>query len=118
LVATPVHPAEAQRAWPAVTRRFHALAQAAHVVGGSAVLVRDRRIVARHHYGFADRTVGRGVNDSTLYHWAWVIKTLIGIAGLQLRLVAMLPYQRRSSRPAHAPATPIPAASNGRPSSR
>ncbi len=82
---TLVQPAEAQRAWEAVTRRFDAFAEAAHVVGGSAVLVRDGRIVARHHYGFADRASGRRVGDSTIYHWASVTKTLTAIAVLQLR---------------------------------
>ena len=78
-------PAEAQRAWSAVARRFDTFAAAAHVVGGSAVLVRDGRIVARHHYGFADRASGRRVGDSTIYHWASVTKTLGAIALLQLR---------------------------------
>jgi CubicO group peptidase (beta-lactamase class C family) len=84
-LATPVQPAEAQRAWPAVTRRFEAFAKAAHVVGGSAVLVHDGRIAARHHFGFADRAHGRRVTDSTIYHWASVTKTLTAMAVLQLR---------------------------------
>lgn len=84
-VLAPVHPAQAQRAWAAVTARFDAFAKAAHVVGGTAVLVRDGRIVARHHYGFADRSSGRRVGDSTIYHWASVTKTLTAIAVLQLR---------------------------------
>jgi CubicO group peptidase (beta-lactamase class C family) len=78
-------PAEAQRAWSAVSRRFDTFAQAARVVGGSAVLVRDGRIVARHHYGLADRADGRRTGDSTIYHWASVTKTLTAIAVLQLR---------------------------------
>jgi CubicO group peptidase (beta-lactamase class C family) len=82
---TLVQPAEAQRAWDAVTRRFDAFAQTARIVGGSAVLVRDGRIVARHHYGFADRASGRKAGDSTIYHWASVTKTVTAIAVLQLR---------------------------------
>lgn len=82
---TLAHPAEAQRGWPAVARRFDAFAREAGVVGGSAVLVRDGRIAARHHYGFADRARGRRADDSTLYHWASVTKTLTAIAVLQLR---------------------------------
>lgn len=81
----PVHPAEAQRAWTAVTQRFDAFAKTAHVVGGTAALVRDGRLVARHHYGFADRGSGRRVGDSTIFHWASVTKTLTAIAVLQLR---------------------------------
>jgi CubicO group peptidase (beta-lactamase class C family) len=84
-LASPAQPAEAQRAWTAVTRRFDAFAEAAHVVGGSAVLVRDGRIAARHHYGLADRAHGRRADDSTIYHWASVTKTLTAIAVLQLR---------------------------------
>jgi len=84
-LALPAQPAEAQRAWTAVTRRFDAFAEAAHVVGGSVVLVRDGRIAARHHYGFADRAHGRWADDSTMYHWASVTKTLTAIAVLQLR---------------------------------
>jgi len=82
---TVVQPAEAQGAWQAVIRRFDAFAQTARIVGGSAVLVRDGRIVARHHYGFADRATGRKAGDSTIYHWASVTKTLTAIAVLQLR---------------------------------
>jgi CubicO group peptidase (beta-lactamase class C family) len=55
------------------------------VVGGTAVLVRDGRIVARHHDGFAVHASGRRVGDSTIYHWASVTKTLTAIAVLQLR---------------------------------
>lgn len=55
------------------------------MVGGSAALVRDGRIVARHHYGFADRASGRRVGDSTLYRWASITKTLTAVAVLQLR---------------------------------
>jgi CubicO group peptidase (beta-lactamase class C family) len=84
-LAAPAHPAQAQRAWTAVTRRFDAFAEAARVVGGSAVLLRDGRIAASHHYGFADRARGRRVDDSTIYHWASVTKTLTALAVLQLR---------------------------------
>jgi CubicO group peptidase (beta-lactamase class C family) len=95
---TPVRPAEAQRAWDAVTRRFDAFAQSAKIVGGSAVLVRDGRIVARHHYGFADRASGRKTGDSTIYHWASVTKTLTAIAVLQLRDRGLLQLDDRITR--------------------
>jgi CubicO group peptidase (beta-lactamase class C family) len=80
--AAPVRPAAAQRGWSAVTRGFDAFAAAARVVGGSAALMRDGRIVARHHYGFADREAGRRAGDSTVYHWASITKTLGAIAVL------------------------------------
>jgi CubicO group peptidase (beta-lactamase class C family) len=85
LFLAPGQPAEAQRGWAALARRFDAFAAEARVVGGSAVLVRDGRIAARHHYGLADRASGRPVSDSTIYHWASVTKTLTAIAVLQLR---------------------------------
>ena len=85
LAATLVQPAEAQRGWSALSGRFDAFARAAGIVGGSAVLVREGRIAARHHYGHADRAAGRRAGDSTLYHWASVTKTLTAIAVLQLR---------------------------------
>ena len=85
LLATLEQPAEAQRGWTDVTRRFDAFVKAAGVVGGSAVLVRDGSIVARHHHGFADRAARRRAGDSTIYHWASVTKTLTAIAVLQLR---------------------------------
>ena len=85
LAATLVQPAEAQRGWSAVARRFDTFARGAGVVGGSAMLVRNGRIAARHHYGYADRSAGRRTGDSTLYHWASITKTLTAIAVLQLR---------------------------------
>src|SRR5687767_6375627 len=85
VAATVPRPAEAQRGWVSVTRRFDAFAGAAGVVGGSAILVRDGRIVARHHYGVAERAGGRKTSDSTIYHWASVTKALTAIAVLQLR---------------------------------
>jgi CubicO group peptidase (beta-lactamase class C family) len=78
-------PAEAQRGWAELGRRFDAFAEAAGVVGGSAVLVRKGAIVGRHHYGFADLAARRRVTDRTIYHWASVTKTLTAIAVLQLR---------------------------------
>jgi CubicO group peptidase (beta-lactamase class C family) len=86
LLAAAVAPrAEAQRAWTDLGRRFDAFAEAAGVIGGSAVLVRKGAIAARHHYGFADLAARRKVTDRTIYHWASVTKTLTAIAVLQLR---------------------------------
>ena len=76
---------EAQRGWTNLTRRFDAFAEAAGVVGGSAVLVRKGAIAARHHFGYADLAAKRRVTDRTIYHWASVTKTLTAIAVLQLR---------------------------------
>jgi CubicO group peptidase (beta-lactamase class C family) len=55
------------------------------VIGGSALLILNGRPAGRHHYGHADRSAGRRVDDRTIFHWASVTKTLTGIAVLQLR---------------------------------
>jgi CubicO group peptidase (beta-lactamase class C family) len=55
------------------------------IVGGSVALVEDGRIVARHHYGYADRERQRRVDADTIFHWASITKTLNGIAMMQLR---------------------------------
>lgn len=55
------------------------------IVGGSVALVEDGRIVARHHYGYADRERQRKVDADTIFHWASITKTLNGIAMMQLR---------------------------------
>jgi CubicO group peptidase (beta-lactamase class C family) len=85
LLAAAAPRAEAQRGWADLGRRFDAFAETARVIGGSAVLVRKGEIVARHHYGFADRASQRKVTDRTIYHWASVTKTLTAIAVFQLR---------------------------------
>jgi CubicO group peptidase (beta-lactamase class C family) len=71
--------------WAGFTRTFDAQAAGARVVGASAVLVRDGRIVARHDYGFADQAKGQRVNEGTLFHYGSITKTLTAIAVLQLR---------------------------------
>ena len=55
------------------------------IVGGSVALVEDGRIVARHHYGYADREHQQKVDSNTIFHWASITKTLNGIAMMQLR---------------------------------
>jgi CubicO group peptidase (beta-lactamase class C family) len=55
------------------------------IVGGSFALVEQGRIVARHHYGYADRERNRKVDADTIFHWASITKTLNGIAMMQLR---------------------------------
>jgi CubicO group peptidase (beta-lactamase class C family) len=57
----------------------------ADIVGGSVALVENGRIVARHHYGYADRERNRKVDANTIFHWASITKTLNGIAMMQLR---------------------------------
>ena len=98
LLAAVAPRAEAQRGWADLSRRFDAFAEAAGVVGGSAALVRKGEIVARHHYGLADRASNRKVTGRTIYHWASVTKTLTAIAVLQLRDRGLLSLDDRITR--------------------
>ena len=87
LLAAAPAPAQAPPAagWPAFERHMDAYAREMGIVGGSALLVRDGRVVGRHHVGLADRTAWRAVGDETLFHWASVTKTLTAVAVFQLR---------------------------------
>lgn len=71
--------------WVEFGRRFDAAAESGRVVGGSAVLVRGGRIVARHDYGYADRARNQRVDDRTIFHYGSITKTLTAIAVMQLR---------------------------------
>ncbi|HYC33650.1 MAG TPA: serine hydrolase domain-containing protein [Gemmatimonadales bacterium] len=71
--------------WADFVRRMDGYMKEQAIVGGSAMLVRDGRIVERHHAGFADGAGRRPVTDRTLFHWASVTKTLTAVALLQLR---------------------------------
>jgi CubicO group peptidase (beta-lactamase class C family) len=71
--------------WDAFVRTFDAYADSDRVVGASALVMRNGRIVSRHDYGFADRERGQRVNDRTIFHWGSITKTLTAIAVMQLR---------------------------------
>src|SRR5262245_8867082 len=71
--------------WSTFSRHFDSTATAGGVVGGSAVMVRDGKIVAQHNYGLADRSANKAVDDRTLFHYGSITKTLTAIAIMQLR---------------------------------
>ena len=80
--------AHAQRepaGWRDFAKRFDALADSGSIVGASALLIRDGRIAARHHYGFADRERNQRVDERTLFHYGSITKTLTAIAVMQQR---------------------------------
>ena len=54
--------------WDAFVRTFDAYADSDRVVGASALVMRNGRIISRHDYGFADRERGQRVNDRTIFH--------------------------------------------------
>jgi CubicO group peptidase (beta-lactamase class C family) len=71
--------------WDAFVRVFDAAMDSDRVVGGAVLLVRDGRIVAHHERGLADRERGQRVDQSTLFHYGSITKTLTAIAIMQLR---------------------------------
>jgi CubicO group peptidase (beta-lactamase class C family) len=71
--------------WETLVERFDSYAGRSGIVGGSAVAIRDGRIVARHDFGHADLNAGILVNDRTIFHWGSITKTLTAIAIMQLR---------------------------------
>ena len=85
LAARPLAAQEAPASWPAFVRAFDAYARQDGIVGGSALVMRDGRVLARHHYGFADREAGRRVDERTIFHYGSITKTLTAIAVMQLR---------------------------------
>ncbi|HEX5437026.1 MAG TPA: serine hydrolase domain-containing protein [Gemmatimonadaceae bacterium] len=71
--------------WSAFTRLFDTHARSDSIVGGSVLVMRAGRVLARHDYGFADRALGQRVDAQTIFHWASITKTLTAIAIMQLR---------------------------------
>jgi CubicO group peptidase (beta-lactamase class C family) len=55
------------------------------VVGSSWAFFEAGQVLAWETYGFADLETNRRVDESTIYHWGSITKTLTGIAIFQLR---------------------------------
>src|SRR5262245_22428296 len=72
-------------AWTDFTRVFDASVDHDRVVGASALLVQDGRVVEHHEHGLADREKARQVNEHTIFHYGSITKTLTAIAIMQLR---------------------------------
>lgn len=77
--------AQSPATWTDVVKDFDSYVEAEQLVGGSILLMRDGKIVARHHAGYADREAKRLVDDDTIFHWGSITKMLTAIAVLQLR---------------------------------
>jgi CubicO group peptidase (beta-lactamase class C family) len=88
----------APNGWTEFTRLFDAYADSDRVVGASAFVMRDGRVLARHNYGFADRTAGKRVDDRSIFHWGSVTKTLTAISIMQLRDRGKLTLDDRVTR--------------------
>jgi CubicO group peptidase (beta-lactamase class C family) len=71
--------------WSSFTRLMDAYADSDRVVGASALVIRDGRILARHTYGFADKAGAKRVDERSIFHWGSITKTLTAVAIMQLR---------------------------------
>lgn len=71
--------------WPRIARLFHQRLQDAGIVGSSLMMVRDGAVVHKAFEGLQDLDAKRPVDESTIYHWASITKTLTGVAIMQLR---------------------------------
>jgi CubicO group peptidase (beta-lactamase class C family) len=71
--------------WPAFVEAFDAYALADSVVGASAVIMQNGRVIAHHERGLADRDRREPVDERSIYHWASITKTLTAIGIMQLR---------------------------------
>lgn len=78
-------PAAPPARWAAFAAAFDRFAQGDGVVGGTAVVLRDGRVVGQHIFGRGDLRVARAPAPDAVYHWASITKTLTAIAILQLR---------------------------------
>lgn len=83
-VATQLPPAF-PRAWDRLSAELKDTLQASGMVGSSWAFVSDGKMVALETFGFADLETDRRVDESTIFHWASITKTLTGIAIMQLR---------------------------------
>jgi CubicO group peptidase (beta-lactamase class C family) len=57
----------------------------AGIVGGSFVFLKDNKVAASEHVGFANEATKQPVDIDTIYHWASNTKPFTGIAIMQLR---------------------------------
>ena len=72
-------------AWAPVREFFQTTLASEGVVGGSMMFFHGDTVLAREHFGFADLTSQRKVDDRTIFHWASITKTLTAIAIMQQR---------------------------------
>jgi CubicO group peptidase (beta-lactamase class C family) len=78
-------PGSAPAGWQAFVQAFDSYAMADSVVGASALIMQEGRVIAHHERGLADRARREPVDERTIYHWASITKTLTAIAIMQLR---------------------------------
>jgi CubicO group peptidase (beta-lactamase class C family) len=79
------HPTGFLSEWEAVSRELRDTLSVSGMVGASWAFFSDGELVAHETFGLADLETGRPVEESTIYHWGSITKTLTGIAVMQLR---------------------------------
>jgi CubicO group peptidase (beta-lactamase class C family) len=67
------------------TQLFRTEIKQAGIVGGSFVFLKDNKVAASEHVGFANEATRQPVDVDTIYHWASNTKPFTGIAIMQLR---------------------------------
>lgn len=72
-------------AWQAFTADFDSYARRDSVVGASAALIQDGKVIQHHEFGFGDRALGQRTDQRTIYHWGSITKTLTAVTVMQLR---------------------------------
>jgi CubicO group peptidase (beta-lactamase class C family) len=70
--------------WDAFVDVFREYVRADSIVGASALVMRDGRVLDRVDVGHADRAGGVTVDGETLFHWGSITKGLTAISILQL----------------------------------
>lgn len=76
---------ELSKSWQQTTAEFAEKLQEANVVGGSLLFIEQGEVKAEYHHGYAELSELRRADQSTIYHWASLTKTLTAIGIMQLR---------------------------------
>ena len=87
LLILTVKPACAQTpaGWKDFRDNFRAYVQTDSIVGASAMLIKDDKVIDRIQYGLQDRARNIPVDTGTIYHWGSITKGLTAISIMQLR---------------------------------
>ena len=72
-------------AWRELAEQFRSALVDEGIIGSSLWFMGGGEVLAREHYGYADKEMGRRVDENTIYHWASITKTFTSIGIMQLR---------------------------------
>lgn len=78
-------PVDAASKWSEYQNAFDAYVTDTHTVGASTLLVRNGKVVSRHHQGLADLQPPQPIDDQSIFHYGSITKTIAGITVMQLR---------------------------------